>query len=65
MKKQKNYSFFFILLLLLNTSSVQWIQTDGPFGGHIYSIAVSDDFLIAGTSMNGVFYSVNNGNNWK
>ena len=46
-----------------------WIQTQGPYGGYITSLALEENSgqdltLFAGTKTNGVFRSTNNGENW-
>ena len=46
-----------------------WIQTHGPYGGYITSLALEENSgqvltLFAGTKTNGVFRSINNGENW-
>jgi hypothetical protein len=42
----------------------QWVQTAGPTGGFVTSLAVSGANLFAGTSGGGVFLSTNSGTNW-
>jgi hypothetical protein len=42
----------------------QWVQTNGPGWGMIYCIASSGNNLITNSS-EGVFFSTNNGTNWK
>jgi FlgD Ig-like domain len=51
-----------ISLLIAQTASAQWIQTNSP-GGHITAIAVSDSNIFVGTG-NGIFRSANNGKDW-
>lgn len=50
--------------LFIDDSEAQWIQTKGPYGGNIQSLAVSGIYLFAGTQLGGVFRSNNNGTNW-
>src|SRR5689334_21695909 len=60
------FQFFFVVSCLFanaNPLCAQWIQTHGPFGGHITSFAVSGTDLFAGTG-GGVFHSTNNGTSW-
>jgi len=52
---------FFLLSL---PSSAQWIQTNGPYGGTILSLAVVDSVVIAGTQYCGAYYSTDCGDNW-
>ena len=53
----------FVAVLLCATASAQWVQTDGPYGGRVYSFAISGTNLFAGT-LDGVFLSTNNGVSW-
>ncbi len=61
-----------ILVFLLSESNLnaQWIQTNGPFGGQVNSLAMipasggSGSILFAGTRFSGVFLSTNNGTTW-
>ncbi|MEX0601758.1 MAG: regulator, partial [Bacteroidota bacterium] len=59
---------FFLLALLAATSIhplfAQWVQTNGPYGGFVRSLAVSGTNLFAGTDGGGVFLSTNNGTSW-
>jgi len=56
-----------VCLISLNVFSVrtqaQWVQTNGPYGGNVYSFAANGTNLFAGTYA-GVFLSTNNGTNW-
>ncbi|MBK7032468.1 MAG: hypothetical protein IPH49_04205 [Ignavibacteria bacterium] len=48
-----------------NPMLAQWVQTNGPHGGDIRCMAVSDTNLFAGTyGSAGVFLSTNNGASW-
>jgi photosystem II stability/assembly factor-like uncharacterized protein len=64
----KTYYTILILLtiILLNTqfSYSQWVQTNGPGGGYITSIAVIGANVIVGTN-EGVFLSSDNGSSWR
>src|SRR5512135_2202728 len=53
------------LLGIFGTSSLssQWVQTNGPYGGGVFSFLVSDTNIYVGTG-GGVFLSTNNGANW-
>jgi len=53
-----------ILAILINFANAQWQQTNGPYGGHIRSIAVNGSNIIAGTE-DGVYLSTNNGSDWE
>ena len=46
-----------------NLSDAQWVQTNGPYGGFVVSLAGSGSNLFAGTNR-GVFLSTNNGAKW-
>jgi hypothetical protein len=57
-----------IALLSVPEINAQWVQTNGPYTGFIYSLASSADgaagtYLFAGTS-GGFFYSTNKGTDW-
>ncbi len=45
-------------------SSAQWVQTNGPAGGTVTSLARGGGFLYAGTSGSGVYRSSDNGAHW-
>jgi len=63
----KKLSFVLGMLIIGLTSNVlqaQWVQTNGPYGGMINSLAVSGTNLFAGTGGGGVFLSTNNGTSW-
>ena len=60
------YSFFvFVFLCIISCFplSAQWTQCNGPFGGEVHAITVSDDNIIIGTSR-GIYFSKNNGQEW-
>lgn len=64
-----NISRRFYLLVFGASISVQpllaqWVQTNGPYGGKVNSLAVSGTNLFAGTWSGGVFLSTNNGTSW-
>src|SRR5262245_1830783 len=44
--------------------NVKWSQTNGPNGGEITAFAVNGSNVLAGT-LNGIFSSTDNGENWK
>ena len=54
----------FCLFTTTNPLLAQWIQTNGPYGGHITAFAVSGTNLFAGTDRGGLFLSTNNGTSW-
>jgi photosystem II stability/assembly factor-like uncharacterized protein len=56
---------FFFHLILLNTSFSQWMPTGGPTGGDIQCVTKSQNTLLAGGWGNGIFRSIDNGNNWE
>ena len=64
----KNFFKFLCVVFYLLTITIplhsQWVQINGPYGGEISSIAVSDINLFTGTSGGGVFLSTNNGTYW-
>ena len=53
----------FCQLTTANPLHAQWIQTNGPYGGNVYSFAVSGTNLFVGTD-GGVFLSTNSGTSW-
>ncbi len=53
----------FFFLLVTQICVAQWEQTNGPYGEFVLSLAISGDNIYAGT-VNGAFYSTNNGENW-
>ena len=58
--------FLFVLLYLFTSTNplhAQWIQTNGPYGGYVLTLAVSGTNLFAGT-LGGVFLSTNDGTSW-
>ena len=55
--------FALAVVLLSPYASGQWIQANGPYGGHVYCFAVKGTNLFAGTA-GGVFRSTNNGTSW-
>ena len=54
---------FLLSLMHAGVAHAQWVQTNGPYGGMIISLPVSDASLFAGTE-GGVFLSINNGTSW-
>ncbi len=67
-------AIFFICLLSIvfaGTTPAQWVQMNGPYGGHVSCFAVSPansgtggTHLFAGTYRGGVFLSTDNGTRW-
>jgi hypothetical protein len=53
-----------VLFMTSLNSRAQWVQTNGPYGGDIRSLAYSGQNLFAGTGGGGVFLSTNNGAAW-
>jgi len=64
-KRRKKFLFITFLLLVFRGSSYsQWVQTNGPYGGFINSLAVnSQGYIFAGT-YSGIYLSTNNGEKW-
>ena len=72
--KQIFYTLFYFTFAIcapLLSLQAQWVQTNGPYGGTIYSFAVSPASdgtggtnLFAGTWGGGVFLSTDNGTSW-
>ena len=65
--KKLIYSLFFVLIIHLTSNiencSAQWMQTNGPGGGTVNSLAYNGSNIFAGTPY-GVFISTNNGTTW-
>jgi photosystem II stability/assembly factor-like uncharacterized protein len=64
--KAFHYLLITFLLLVINTKIIfpQWIQTNGPGGAAITSLAVCNSILYAGTYSGGLYLSKDNGSNW-
>src|SRR5512142_2752704 len=56
-------SLVFCLVLLPATLLAQWVKTNGPYGGYIYSLAARGDTHFAATN-SGVFRSTDGGRYW-
>jgi hypothetical protein len=56
--------FFFYAIGLQNESDAQWMQTNGPDGGSVWSLTVSESNIFAGGNGGGVFLSTNDGATW-
>ncbi|MDP2365876.1 MAG: hypothetical protein Q8M94_19165, partial [Ignavibacteria bacterium] len=55
------FKLIIVLFLLSHSMQAQWFQTNGPYGGEIYSLAVIGSNTFAGTYGSGVFLSTDNG----
>ena len=64
MKKSSWTLIVVCFLLFENQAHSQWVQTNGPNGMTVLSLAVSGGNIFAGTYGGGVFLSTNNGANW-
>ena len=62
--KTKLTFFILILIFAFGNSYAQWVQTNGPVGGTVYSLSISGSNVFAGTAAGGVFHSTNNGQTW-
>ncbi|MDP1677003.1 MAG: T9SS type A sorting domain-containing protein [Bacteroidota bacterium] len=63
---QKRSPFIYLisyLLLCIGTAESQWIPTNGPYGGSVYSLGVVGTNLFIGTDV-GVFHSSDLGVKW-
>src|SRR5271166_5372054 len=56
-------SVLFVAIVDPTGVRAQWEQTNGPYGGAVYSLAVSGSNLFAGTGQ-GVYLSTDNGTSW-
>ena len=65
---KKPFTIALVLTAFLSAWSfqadAQWVQTNGPYGGDVWSLAVSGTNLFAATNSGGVFLSTNNGTSW-
>jgi hypothetical protein len=64
---RKAFRFLFLVFCIFATTNpleAQWLQTNGPDGGFVVSLAISGTNLFAGTNGGGVFLSTNNGTSW-
>jgi ligand-binding sensor domain-containing protein len=60
------FRFLFVVFFVFTSANplhAQWIQTNGPYGGSILTLAVSGTNVFAGT-YGGVFISTDNGSTW-
>ncbi|MDA1192514.1 MAG: hypothetical protein O3A46_12630, partial [Candidatus Poribacteria bacterium] len=53
-----------ILSAATSADALQWEQTNGPYGGFVYSMTVADGSVYAGTSVGTVFRSDDDGLTW-
>jgi Secretion system C-terminal sorting domain len=62
------WSGYLLVVFFLFTPTLplqaQWIQTNGPYGGRVYSLAAIGGNIAAGVYGAGLFLSTNNGTNW-
>ena len=52
-----------LLWLIGSSAAAQWVPSNGPYGGYIYSLAANNTKTFAGTN-SGVYRSTNNGETW-
>jgi hypothetical protein len=66
MKNQYQTFAVCIMLVLFNSpnAGADWIQSNGPSGGDIKTLAVSNGTVFAGTAGGGMYRSTNNGDTW-
>ncbi len=53
-----------LMVLLAQTVSAQWVRTNGPYGGNVMALLVSDSTIWVGLADGGVFRSTSNGTSW-
>ena len=60
-----NRTILFVIIAALSSIVIypQWVQTNGPYGGKVFSLAIKDNYVFAGTTR-GVFVSTNDGTSW-
>jgi len=54
---------FGLLVLFSHITKAQWVQTNGPYGGNVLTVAVNHTTLFAGTDR-GLFRSIDTGRSW-
>lgn len=61
----KTIYFIYFSILIFSSSSTysQWVQTNGPYGGTVWSMVYSNSKIYAGTT-NGIYITQNGGQNW-
>ncbi len=52
------------IILLSSNIKAQWVDTNCPFGGYVFAIAVDEPRIFIGTDQGGVYRSTDNGVNW-
>ena len=64
--KFKGMKKLIVVLFLFTAINVfgQWVPTSAPLGGTVNAFVISGSNIFAGTQLNGVFLSTNNGTNW-
>ena len=50
--------------LNIDNCKAQWVQTNGPFGGNIYSFASKGNDNFCGSYLGGVYRTTNYGDSW-
>jgi len=61
MKRSFLLQFFLMVSVFLQA---QWQPTNGPSGGNISCMLVKGQYIFAGTSDHGLYFSSDNGNTW-
>lgn len=62
----KKYIFIILIIYFFALSiQAQWLQTNGPYGGWISSIAVTKTGIIVSTDQAGIFLSSDQGATWR
>jgi len=52
------------MICLVAVSQAQWVEMNGPYGGHVTSVLAKGNEIFVGTYGSGVFRSTNDGNTW-
>jgi hypothetical protein len=59
------FSLTILLYGLFNFTSAQWVYMSNGLGNTgVFSLAANGSYIFAGTSLHGVYYTINNGVNW-
>gem|GEM_PF-6435007 len=63
-KTMRKITLSIVALLSVVSLRAQWLQTNGPLGGNIWSLCNSNNYLYAGFPDGKVYKSTDNGGNW-
>ncbi|HEX9655912.1 MAG TPA: hypothetical protein VGB89_03220, partial [Bacteroidota bacterium] len=61
---RKSFFVKMCMICLVAVSQAQWVEMNGPYGGHVTSVLAKGNEIFVGTYGSGVFRSTNDGNSW-